>query len=348
MRDTRTPASQRGAQQGDDEARQVDGSPVGFQRHPRGSARRTPARQPRATRGAQDAAEEPVETTDEPRTSATRPGGDYLGTGNPCRVCGRPVDPSQSRCPHCGAFQRPLYLNPAFIVACVVAVALVVLLSIGIHSCSTRAPQPGTDTPATSTPQSTEDKTAINDAIAAAQSTVDENAAAPTYTANSMMALQSALSAAQGVSDDPNATTEQIDEAIANLQSASNGLLLRPVAFGESYDWPWYDPLVETLTNDPSYVGSQIAMEGTLESVTAGTDGSVSIVASSGDVACPIQVTCTNLTDLSGVDSTLPQGERVEVAGTVTGLVEHDNGDGTTSMIPAITADFVRNYIPVE
>ena len=360
MREDRTPATSRDANQSEDDARLSEGS-VGFQRHTPTNARRIGTGRTRQQRQSQpDTTPEAGEPQRQARSGrparsgqqgegasparATTRGGDYLGTGSACRACGKPVDPTQTRCPHCGAFVRPLYVNPFFLAGVIVVVAIVVLLSIGINSCASKAPAPGNDSKPAATQQSKEDKTAINDAIATAQSTVDENAASPTYTAATMAELQAALVSARGVADDPNATLEQIDQAIADLQTASNGLVLRPVAFGSSYDWPWYDPLVESLNTDSSYLGAQVAMEGTVESVTSGTAGSVAIIASSGDTACPIELTCTSLTDLSGVGGTLAQGSRITFAGTVTGLVDHDNGDGTTTKIPAITADYVTPF----
>ena len=351
MREDRTPATSRGANQPTDDAQQTDRS-VGFRRHTSGNARRSGSartRTPRpqqAAEAAEPQAERPEDVSPSPR--AVSRGGDYLGTGRPCRVCGKPVDPSQTRCPHCGAFQKPLYANPPFIAAAVAGVALVALLSVGINSCAANGT--GTDG-GSSTPNAAanqEDKTALTGAMASAQAYVDENTASPTYTAASIAALQSAMASAQTVVDDAGASAEQIAQAASDVTTAQGNLVLRPVAFGNSYDWPWYDPLVETLTTDPSYVGTQIAMEGVITSVQSGTDGSVALMASSGDVTCLIQVTSTNFTDLTGVDGALAQDSHVEVAGTVTGLVEHDNGDGTTSQIPAITADFIQYYTPVE
>ena len=357
MREDRTPASSRGADQSAADAQPNEGS-VGFQRHTPTNARRIAAGRPRPQRQSADASPDAAAQPRSERSArsgrqdaagagaprAASRGGDYLGTGKACRVCGKPVDPTQSRCPHCGAFQRPLYANPLFLGGAIVVVAIVVLLSIGINSCASKAPAPGSEGKPTVQVESKEDKTAINDAIATAQATIDENTASPTYTAATIAGLQAAIVSAQGVSDDPNATVEQIDQAIADLSSASDALVLRPVAFGSSYDWPWYDPLVESLNGDGSYLGAQVAMEGTVESVSSGTAGSVAIIASSGDTTCPIELTCTNMTDLSAVGGSLTQGARVSFAGTVTGLVSHDNGDGTTSQIPAITADYVSTY----
>lgn len=344
MREDRTtPAPTRGARQQQDTTRTPDASSSGTRRSGSAGGRgRTTAGRARAARGTDDAAATPESA---PRASAARTGGDYLGVGDPCRVCGRPVDASQARCPHCGAFQRPLYTNPVFIAGCVVAAALVVLLSIGINSCASRSADPASpgDTPAASNPSEGQNS-ALTDAIAAAQSTVDQNAATPTYTAASIATLQQAIASAQAVADDANASEEQVSQAASALATASNGLVLRPVAFGSNYIDPWYDPLVEALATDPSYAGTQISMEAVVGAVSTGTEGSVATVYISGDTACPLQLTATQFTDLTGVDGVLAQDVHILFAGTVTGLVTVDNGDGTTSSIPAVTADYIAYY----
>ena len=342
MREERSPQNTRDTRQTDDAYQQDNAS--GFRRYTAGSARRgSGSTRRRPARDAQAAGDAQPEAG-EPTPGRTGHSSDYLGVGDPCRVCGRPVDPTQTRCPHCGAFQRPLYTNPFFWGAVVIVVAIVVLLSIGINSCASKnAPEGGTGTTGNvpiSTGGDQDGTSPLASAIASAQARIDENAVTPTYTAASIESLSAALATAQGVSSDPNATEDQVNQSILDISNALEGLILRPVAFGQSYEWPWYEDVVNALASDPSYVGTQIAMQGVISSVTSGTEESVALVAISGDPACMVQVTCTGLTEF--IDTDLTEGNTVDFAGTVTGTTEYTAEDGTVYQIPTVTADFYQ------
>lgn len=345
-------------------------APVGFERHTFGKSRQAVAASDSslksglskvssafskvggavggAVSGAVGGAVRSVTSTRQSRASSTgraaseSPSGDYLGVGGPCRVCGRPVDESQSRCPHCGAFQQPLYTNPFFWIAVVVCLAIVVLLTIGVHSCSGSS---GTSVGGDSaTPSVTEeDKTELESAVSSAQAIIDENAASRSYMSVGIIELRAAVNAGQAVIDNASATADEVASAVTAIQSAMSDLSFLPVAFGSTYDWVWYDPLVAALDTYAASA-SQVAMQGivvSMESVTLadGSEGTLVIVAISGDTTCPVAVTCSDLTEVSNGD--IAVGADVSFAGTVTGASTYTADDGTASNIPAVTADFV-------
>ena len=127
------------------------GQPAGFKRHTSSNARRVAAQNPLkdgarklggavAGLGRSAVSKIPRPTPKAPQASVSYNDGDFLGSGIPCRVCGNPVDQAQVRCPHCGAYVKPLYKSLPFWVLVAVAVVLVVLLSLAINSCRSAEP----------------------------------------------------------------------------------------------------------------------------------------------------------------------------------------------------------------
>lgn len=215
------------------------------------------------------------------RPEANRDAGDYLGVGFACRSCGNPVDETQTRCPHCGAFVRPLYLNPVFWVSVVAAVLCVVGLTLAINSCKPVA-GPGND-PAVG-------EAGLASAVQNAQSTLAAQVSARAYTRYSLNGLTSALSEASAVLDNEKATDDQISQAIQKLGDATSALT--PLLGGtESYPWPGFGDL---STNSSSYMGKQIAVNGTVQDVGNGADGAVSLaLAVEGDPSMIVYVNFT-------------------------------------------------------
>ena len=275
-----------------------DAQPTGFNRHQSSNARRVAAQNPikdgarrlgNAFSGLRQAAASkmPRPAPRAARSEGARDDDDYLGVGNPCRVCGNPVDSSQDRCPHCGAFVRPPYQHVGFIVAIVVAVAAIVLLSLAISSCKGGSP---TD-PAVTTPDNPAnvvatpgDKSALTAATASAQAVLDAQPSTHTYTAYTIRNLQTAVDGANAVINNPDASDAEVAQA-AQAVSDAMGALANPVA---DYPWPMYDDLVANLAG---YLGQQIAINGTTQEISTDEFGlNTATMAVSGDPACIVYI----------------------------------------------------------
>lgn len=264
-------------------------------------------------------------------------GDDYLGTGEPCRVCGRPVEPTQSRCPHCGAFRVPLYRQVPFWVAVVVLAVLVVVLSCAVNSCgASKGGQAGgtPSAPATPTSPVATDKTALSSALSDAQPYIDENASFGTYTVASIDALRTAMSAAQDALADDSATEDEVSADAAAISSAVGGLMKCPTGL-DGYSWLDYATLQNSAlagTNAFS-AGSGVVLQ-----VTSGTDYTTMSVAFDGNSTQVINVAYN---DLSVVEGTPAEGSSVTFAGTVTAASQYENADGETVTTPTLVADYV-------
>ncbi len=189
-----------------------------------------------------------------PTGTAQDENGDYLGVGHPCRVCGNPVDDSQTRCPHCGAFVRPLYTNVWFWVALVVLVAIIVLLAVGINSCvsSNKAEEPAVvEEPEIEVP----DTTALGTAVSSAQAILADQQNARSATRLSLRHLQEAVTNAETVLSDSTSTNEQITAAADQISSALAGF----ESLAENYAWPSYVDM--TMPTD-NMLGEQVAVSG--------------------------------------------------------------------------------------
>lgn len=213
-----------------------------------------------------------------PRTSvAHHDGGDYLGTGDPCRVCGNPVEHGQARCPHCGAFAKPLYANVLFWIGVAVLAVVVVLLTLAINSCKPgEALQPSQEQNPVTAGQ---DRGALTAAVASAQSTIDAQATQRTYTRYSINNLQNAVWSAQTVLADANAS----DEAIAQSAQAVGAAMGSLAVIASDYPWPSYDDI---MANPGSFVGQQIVVNGTAQYLNYHEEGYTTVVlAIAGDPA---------------------------------------------------------------
>ena len=258
---------------------------------------------------------------------------DYLGTGNPCVRCGKPVDPSEPRCPHCGALQKPFYTNPVFLVPIVVLLALVIVLTIAINSCAGKTSGPTSGT-STVTPASDELKSQLASKISEAQQYLSDNTSLHIYTAATASDLETATAKAVSVNNSSSAGEEDVTNAINAITDAENALV--QVGSFNTVEWPWYDPLMQSID---SYVGTQIAMTGTIVSSTDGTNGRTILINISGDATCPLVLTVNSLTT---TDVTSPTaGTEVSLLGTVTGTTQVTGDDGTERTAPTVTADFL-------
>lgn len=272
-----------------------------------------------------------------PRGGAAFAGEDYLGTGEPCRVCGRPVEPTQSRCPHCGAFRVPLYQQVPFWVAVVVLVALVVVLSCVVNSCGSS--KAGMDTPVPSMPAASDspvaqDKSDLSDALANGQTYVDDNAANGTYTVASIDALRAAMNVGQAAFDDEGATEDEVSEATQAISDAVGGLMKCATGL-DGYSWLDYDTLVNSAqANTKAFsAGSGVVLQ-----VAQGTDYTTLSVAFGGDST---QVVNVAYNDLSVVEGAPTEGSSITFAGTVTSASQYENADGETVTTPTLVADYV-------
>lgn len=277
-----------------------------------------------------------------PRRSAAASESDYLGTGKPCVRCGRPVDPGQARCPHCGAYQKPVYTNPIFIGTVVVCVVLIVILSIALNSCTsqgtTQSSSSSTETATQSdTTATSEARDLLQSGINSAQNYIDTNDSSTThlYTAYSIHALRDAISNAQTVLANEDATQTEVSDASSKIQNAIESLVT--LQSFDTLEWPMYADLAQNIG---SYVGSQIAMNGVIYgSSTSGTDGTLVYVAISGDTSALVGVQLSgdeesNVTDLT-------YDGYINFGGVVTGTTTYTNAEtGETSTIPLIYCDY--------
>ena len=281
------------------------------------------------------------------QAAASQPSGpNYMGAGKPCVRCGRPVDPSQDRCPHCGAFQRPLYSNPWFLVPVIALVLLVVVLSIALSSCSSKSTTQKAGTAGTSSSISadsaatSESLTLLQSGITSAQNYIDtsSNQSPHIYTAYSLQAVRQALAEAETVSNEQDATQGEVQQANDDLKSSIEGLV-ELQAF-DSLEWPNYEDLA---ANIDTYTGSQIAINGTVVSTTSQDDGTTTLyVAVSGDTTCMIAVELTGdeNTDFTG-DSYV--GQVFDFGGVVTGTASYtESGTETESTVPQICCDYLN------
>ncbi len=278
------------------------GQSAGFKRHTSSNARRVAAQNPIkdgarklggavAGLGRSAVAKIPHPAPKAPQVSVSYDEGDFLGSGAPCRVCGNPVDPSQARCPHCGAYVKPLYKSVLFWILVAVAVVLVVLLSLEINSCrSTESVLPAPDTnpgavtqegePGSASNTAPADKSALQAAVSSAQATLDAQAATHSYTSYSADGLQAAVNEANQVLANANASDEEVSNA-ATAVSDAMAHLVTPLATSD-YPWPDYADLVANLG---AYVGQQVAVNGTTQSVSTDTVTGLTtaVIAVSGD-----------------------------------------------------------------
>ena len=314
-----------------------DGQPTGFNRHQSSNARRVAAQNPikdgarrlgDAFSGLRQAAaaKVPRPAPRTPRADMARDDGDYLGVGNPCRVCGNPVDPTQARCPHCGAFVRPIYQHVGFIVAVVVAIAAIVLLSLAISSC--RGGEPANpavvnpDNPDVPAPSNPGDKSALTAATASAQAVLDAQPGTHLYTAYTIRNLQTAVDNANAVINNADASETEVAQA-AQAVSDAMGALVNPL--GE-YPWPMYADLAAGVSG---YVGQQIAINGTTQEIVTDEYGlNTATMAVSGDSTCIVYIQYYG----DVVSGDLYVGADFTALGTVTG-----DWDGT----PVILADHI-------
>lgn len=301
------------------------GRAAGFNRHQPNSTRRTSAENPivdaakrvggavgdavgglLAGRSAKAAPSGRPARPGSSRQSSAGEDGDYLGTGEPCRVCGKPVAPGQARCPHCGAFARPLYQNVFFWVAVVVLIALVVVLSIAINSCKSNDADGGSSSVGVVTRQ---DRKALEEVVSNAKSTLEEQQADRTYTRYSLNNLQYVVSTAETVLSDETATDEAIAAAVQEMNTALEELA--PIATdATAVDY------AELSANVAAYTGRQVAVSGTVQEVGSGEDGVVSMaVASAGDADQLLYINFSS----SDVASVPEVGTSCSATGTVIG-----------------------------
>lgn len=236
-------------------------------------------------------------------------GGDYLGTGEPCRVCGNPVDPSQSRCPHCGAFVRPLYRSVPFWIAVAVLVAVVALLTAGLSSCVQS--REGDGGPGQGASVST-GRAALESAVASAQEVLDAQQASRTYTRYTLASLESAVAAANAVLADPASTDEQCQASAQQVSAAVSALAERVT----DPEWPSYEALTAYGTVD---LGHQVAVNGTVQEISEAQDGTLSMsIAVSGDPSLIVYVNFS-AADAASIPSV---GQDVNAVGSVVGLYQ--------------------------
>ncbi len=263
-------------------------SAAGFTRHQPSNSRRTASQNPFAaatkrigenvsnlfdnrSRRGREVSGRPSRTA-----PATEANGDYLGVGLACRACGKPVDSAQMRCPHCGAFVKPLYQNILFWISVVVLIALVVVLAVVINSCRADTTQEEDSIPDETTQQPAEndsapiDRATLSLAVDAAQAILNDQSVTHTYTRYSATVLQAAVDNANSVLLDEAVTDAQITEAYEQL-TAANDTLAKMTTEAQSVDY------ADLSANLSSYIGQRITLTGTALIVTPNDNGSVSV-----------------------------------------------------------------------
>ena len=206
--------------------------------------------------------------------------GDYVGSGAPCRVCGRPVDHLQARCPHCGALARPLYQRSTFWIAVVVLVALVVVLTLAIGSCKANQPAaPGAPAGVSATDD-------LQKLVDTAEASLTEQRNSHPYTRYTAYNLRQAVTAAEKVIADTSATSDARSEAAAGLTNAQAALL----TLASDYEWPVFG---ENLLDSPAtWSTKQVALNCNVVSVEVAADGGLSsmVIADPNDEANQLTV----------------------------------------------------------
>ncbi len=255
------------------------------------------------------------------RAASVSEGGDYLGVGLPCRLCGNPVDSDQTRCPHCGAFVRPLYTNVFFWVSVAVLIGLIVMLSLSINSCrSTPSMEQLMDDP--SAVSTEEVRSVLSTAVLDAQTTLTAQETNRTYTHYSIDNLESKVADAQAVAESETSTNSQV---VTASQALSNAVAaLAPIATDSTA--PAYGDLVAT---PDTYVGKQISISGVVKTAAASGDMTLTEVYVAGNTS---QVACVNLYNVDAT-SVPVEGSSIVAYGTMIGLY---NG------LPVILADSVQ------
>ena len=216
--------------------------------------------------------------------------GDYLGVGEPCRSCGNPVDATQDRCTHCGAFVKPLFQNFLFWIVTGVLLVLVVLFTLAANSCNpiSQGDPSNSDNPGY-TPSGSDASNAatLSAALASAQSMLDQQAASRTCTHLSINALQDAVDAGNAVLSNKDATEDQIAAAAKQVSNAISSMV---TIVSVQYAWPWYN---EELLSDPAgWTGRQIALNGTAQAISDNGDGTcTAVLAINADSNCLVYVT---------------------------------------------------------
>lgn len=286
------------------------------------------ARGSAAAREAQDEAEQD--------SSSARSDSDYMGTGTPCRKCGRPVEHDQLRCPHCGSLQKPIYTNPYLLVPLVAAAVLVIVLTVVFSSCVSAT---STTDKGASQAGGADTSAANGDSIDVLNSVINTtndqylnaNASAHTYTEASIANVQAQLASAQAVASAEKPSTSDVENAVSSLRSSLDALVQR-TAYAD-LTWPYYDDLNANVT---SYTGSQIAMNGLVLSTHPTANGNLAYVAISGDLDCIVALSYSS-TILS--NTAVSQSATVDFGGVVTGTASYTGEDGAAITVPAITAD---------
>lgn len=295
--------------------------------HSVGSAAGNAASRIRGARGPQDDGDQDF--------APTRYGSDYLGTGEPCHRCGRPVERGQMRCPHCGSMQSPFYTNPYLMAPLVVALVLIVVLTIVFSSCAPSGGTPnsgGTQGGDTGAAASSESIEMLNSMVTTANDQyVTANATSHTYTDESILYVRAALSAAESVASSESPTQKDVEGAISTLRGSLDQLVQRtPYA---ELTWPYYDDL---NANIDTYADAQVAMSGVVLSTEPIAEGNRAYIAISGDTTCIVSLSYGS--DIQS-NTAVSEGITIDFGGVVTGPTTYTTEDGTQVSVPAVRAD---------
>ena len=265
--------------------------------------------------------------------------GDYLGTGEACVKCGRPVDAASSRCPHCGALQVPFYQNKSLLIPLVGLIALLVILTIAVNSCSNAGGESGGGNAPWSGVFSSVDKSDLQSTVDSANQIIAAGGSEHTYTSAAYRSLSEAVSAAQATLDNRDATEDDVAQATTKLQAVMHSMATALGApLDERWTWPTYSELTGSIG---SFVGRQIAFYGTIQSIQSDEDGSQTLaIAIAEDPNLPLALTVTNLTVVDGAQ--LSVGSYITFGGEVTGSTSAQHDDGSITLTPAVEADYIR------
>ncbi|MBR2834532.1 MAG: hypothetical protein IKE43_02290 [Coriobacteriales bacterium] len=259
---------------------------------------------------------------------------DYMGTGDACRICGNPVDRTQIRCPHCGAFKKSIFTNPLFIGVCAGLLILVILLTIALNSCSTDSDT----TPATgplagmNTAAFNDDQKALAQAILNADATYTREITKTNYTVYSLERLRSAVVSSTVVLANANSSAEALNTATSQLTLVNDSLVSRPGDNG-------YVPMqYGVIVNDTeSYVGTLTTAFGTILSIIDNETSYTAYVSVYSDSSAVVEITYLK----NSIAGSLYEGGPISYFGSISGSTQYQNSNGEIMLVPTITCDRV-------
>lgn len=224
--------------------------------------------------------------------------------------------------------KKPFYKKTWFIVIVVIIVLSAIgSLGSGNSSSSTDSASSETISETSDEPETQEvDKSELQGTLDTATATTNDG-----YTDESWQALQDAISAGQTVIQDNDATQEEVDDAESSI---TNALISLEVAFNpDNYQWPAYEDVARTPDD---WSGQKVAFSGKVLQVIEGSDEIDLRVATDGEYDDVILVGYSP--DLLNGTRVL-EDDNITVYGTCIGLYTYTSTMGASISIPGVYAD---------